>query len=60
MMDTICHKKIMERLDNLEGKINRMNAFYAQKCIIINREFMEKSCIVLLGLGTFALLYFAL
>lgn len=48
MMNQLCHKKIMDKLDFIEKKIDYANTIYTKKYIIINKPFMMNFCLFLL------------
>ena len=40
-MDLVCHRKVMDKLDIIERKIDRANDIYTKEYVIINRYFMQ-------------------
>ena len=40
-MDLVCHRKVMDKLDIIERKIDRANDIYTKEYVIINRNFMR-------------------
>jgi hypothetical protein len=45
-MDFIYHKKVMEKLETIERKIDRANDIYTKEYLIINRYFMQDLIII--------------
>lgn len=40
-MDLVCHRKVMDKLEIMERKIDRVNNIYIDEYIMINRNFMR-------------------
>lgn len=49
-MNFTCHKKVMDRLEYIEKKIDCVNSIYAQRYVIVNKEFMINCCKISFGL----------
>jgi len=58
MMNFTCHKKVMERLDHIEKRIDYVNSIYTQKYIIVNKVFMLNLCRLTFGIVTILAVYY--
>ncbi len=53
-MDMVCHRKVMDKLDVIESKLNYTNGIYTREYVIINKNFM---CNVIFVLWVFLIVF---